>query len=213
VEHWETLINHPPIFEPGCYGIPKKYRDCSLENYLNNDRIVNSLKKYTGGGLVFQGPTGCGKTHLAIGIMRQVEVNEWRIHCRRNINFLKDGKELLKGRRKKKLFITVPELLLEIRGSFQSDAEYSEMEILNKYSTVPLLVLDDLGSEKASEYTLTTLYILIDRRYREEMDTIITTNLSGVEIEDHLNARIASRLAGMKNIKINTMPDYRKKRS
>jgi DNA replication protein DnaC len=73
------------------------------------------------------------------------------------------------------------------------------------------LCLDDLGAEKTTEYAITTLYLIIDRRIRNEMQTIITTNLSLDEIEATLGARIASRLAEMKIIKIN-MPDYRKKR-
>jgi DNA replication protein DnaC len=74
-----------------------------------------------------------------------------------------------------------------------------------------LLVLDDLGAEKTTEFAITTLYIIIDRRIRDAKRTIITTNLSLKEIEDKLDARIASRLSGMQNVKI-SMPDYRKKR-
>jgi len=73
------------------------------------------------------------------------------------------------------------------------------------------LIIDDLGAEKSTEFSITTLYIILDRRIRELKTTIITTNLSMSQIEEHLGARIASRLSEMKNIKIN-MPDHRKRR-
>lgn len=53
--------------------------------------------------------------------------------------------------------------------------------------------------------------VFIDRKIRDAKRTIITTNLSLKEIEEKLDARIASRLSGMQNIKIN-MPDHRKRR-
>ena len=88
----------------------------------------------------------------------------------------------------------------------------SEDEIISRYSEIPVLVLDDLGAEKVSEFAITTLYIILDRRIRECRKTIITTNLSKEEIDATFGARIASRLGGMENIKIN-MPDYRKNRA
>lgn len=108
------------------------------------------------------------------------------------------------------LFVTVPELLLEIRKSFGKE-DQDESKIVDKYSNVSLLILDDLGAEKCSEWAEATLYIIIDRRNRDEMMTIVTSNLSLPEIEQHLGARIASRLSDMKVINIK-MPDYRKKR-
>ena len=109
------------------------------------------------------------------------------------------------------MFVTVPELLFEIRQTFKDDSFESEKSIVDKYSGVSLLVLDDLGAEKTTEWAESTLYLIIDRRNRDEKWTIVTSNLTLPEIEQTLGARIASRLSDMKVVNIK-LPDYRKKR-
>ncbi len=94
------------------------------------------------------------------------------------------------------LLISVPELLLEIRDTFNGN-EISEKAIIDKYSWIDVLILDDLGVEKTSDWVLQTLYTIIDRRYREELRTIITSNLGIEEIREKLDDRIASRIVGM----------------
>jgi DNA replication protein DnaC len=185
-------------------NVPQKYINSSFKDFIGNEKLVMELQKSDGENIVLYGNTGCGKTHLAVGMIRNAFI--------KNINNLLNTD--LCGRHavvNQILFKPVPDLLLEIRQSFRDNARTSEEEIINKYCGAKLLVLDDLGSEKTTEYSITTLYIIIDRRDRDLLPTIITTNLSQKEIEEKLGARIASRLAGMKNIKIN-MPDYRKKR-
>ncbi|MBW2647105.1 MAG: ATP-binding protein, partial [Deltaproteobacteria bacterium] len=180
--------DNPETYMAGC-NIPRKYIHCAFEGFQGNDKLIKTCQEYRGGGLVLSGNTGCGKTFLSIAFLRE---------------YVKRGKA-------KPWFVTVPDLLLEIRSSFRDEADRSEADIVDEYSTIPFLVLDDLGSEKTTEFTITTLYIILDRRDREMLDTIITTNLTLAEISEKLSARIASRLAGMRNIKIN-MPDYRKLR-
>jgi DNA replication protein DnaC len=186
-------------------GVPAKYLDRSYETFTGNQKAIDECKKYQSGSCVLHGQTGCGKTHLAVSIMRERLKNdilglierEWEQGHAYSPEYSK--------------FVTIPDLLLEIRSSFHGEPEETEEQIIDKYSTVPFLILDDLGSEKTTDFAITTLYIIIDRRDRELLPTVVTTNLSSQEIEEKLDARIASRLAGWKNIKIN-MPDYRKKR-
>ena len=168
-------------------GVPKLYSACKFDTFQGNEKLVTALGSIARGDVhvVLRGNTGCGKTHLAVAMIRDLNIF-------------------------KALYITVPDLLLKIRSSFNGGSE-SEDEIIGKYSEIQVLVLDDLGAEKVSEFAITTLYIILDRRIRECRKTIITTNLSKEEIEATFGARIASRLAGMENIKIN-MPDYRKNR-
>lgn len=187
------------------FSVPKKYINSSFDTFYENDKLVKDCSNYESGGLVLYGNTGCGKTHLAVSIMRNLYVKNL-------IEIIKsEWKANTKYRASKQVFKPVPDLLLEIRSTFNDQSTSTEENIIDDYSTIPFLVLDDLGSEKTSEYSITTLYIILDRRDRELMPTVITTNLTPKEIEEKLGARIASRLAGMKNIKIN-MPDYRKKR-
>ena len=167
-------------------GVSRLYKDCSFETYQGNDKLISDLQgiSKTDKSVVLRGATGCGKTHLAISIIKKQSNNS--------------------------TFITVPDLLLKIRSAFNGGTEPEE-EIIRTFSNVEVLVLDDLGAEKTSEYSITTLYIILDRRIRECRQTIITTNLTQDEIEKTFGSRIASRLSAMENIKIN-MPDYRKKR-
>lgn len=182
--------------------LPFAYHQCSFDNYIGNDRLVSDLKKLTetDESIVLRGNTGCGKTHLAIAIGKEIKTeyrsgnNYWEIYNPGSV------------------FTTAPELLLKIRSSFREGAQETEEQIISEYSKVQLLILDDIGSEKISEFAIATFYIILDRRIRNLKRTIITTNLSQKEIEEVFGARIASRLASMTNIKIN-MPDYRKKRS
>lgn len=211
IEYWEKKLEDMPDFDPARYKIPAMYHDCSLDNYRGAESLIKRLRHYAGGSLVLSGNTGSGKTHLAIALMRELEQKQYINQCERSIKLLKEGKDVLKywHLRPEKCFIAVPNLLLEIRASFREGSSESEEQIIKKYSNVPMLVLDDLGSEKVSDFVLTTLYILINNRYAENMDTIITTNRSLEQIEDHLNARIASRMASMDLVKI-SMSDYRK---
>jgi len=172
-------------------GVSKLYKNCSFESFQGNEKLKSDLKEIakTDKSVVLRGATGCGKTHLAISIIKERFNNSLRNNS---------------------VFITVPDLLLKIRTSFSGGTE-SEEEIIRQFSDVETLVLDDLGAEKTSEYSITTLYVILDRRIRECRQTIITTNMMQSEIEQTFGARIASRMAAMENIKIN-MPDYRKKR-
>jgi DNA replication protein DnaC len=101
--------------------------------------------------LVLAGKRGTGKSHLAVAIMLEV--------MRRGIAAL---------------FQTVPEMLDELRRSYEDGSHYAKME---KLKNIPCLVLDDLGKERSTDAGLDYLHQIIDFRYRNERrQTIITTN-------------------------------------
>lgn len=173
-------------------GVSPKYLQCRFDNFTGGEKISKVLMPLakTDDSILLTGQTGCGKTHLAVALLAEypcVEATD-------------------------PVFVTVPELLLKIRTCFSPKATLTEEELINNYASCEVLVLDDLGAEKESEFVIVTLYLIIDRRNRYGRKTIITTNLSLPEIEEKLGARIASRLSEMKVIKIN-MPDYRKWRT
>jgi DNA replication protein DnaC len=192
-EHPEKLLS--------TWGVPKKHIGSSFENYKDGealkDFLVQASKKNE--DVLLCGATGCGKTHLAVATLRS--------KIERSIKPFKDYNPTRPA-----LFITVPELLFEIRQTFRDDSFDTEKSLVDKYSSVPLLILDDLGAEKTTDWAESTLYLIIDRRNRDEKWTIVTSNLTLQEIEQSLGARIASRLSDMKVINIK-LPDYRKKRA
>jgi DNA replication protein DnaC len=188
-------------------GIPRRYLNYAFDNFTGGDMVKKICRNFVAeypnvDSLLFSGPPGCGKTHLAMATCRAL-IAEMKVNNR--------GEHDDDGRRDIS-FTTVPELLLEIRRTFGQTAVESEDDVINKYAQVNLLILDDLGAEKASEFAIQALYLLIDRRNRDLKPTIITTNLTLSEIENRLNGRIASRLAEMTVVKIN-MPDHRKMRT
>lgn len=183
---------------PGRYlreeGIPQHYYSTSFETFKGNDPLIEECMNYARkaiGGLLLSGPTGCGKTHLAISCLR--------VRLEHGIDY--------------EYFQSLPELMLEVKNTFHSDSQWSELDVINKYRYYQLLVLDDLGSEYVSDYTINLLYVLLERRINDGKPTIVTTNLTLPEIEIKYNPRIASRLSLFKIIEIKGMPDYRKIRS
>jgi DNA replication protein DnaC len=98
------------------------------------------------------------------------------------------------------LWINVPELLLKIRSSFDKRGSDSEEKIIADYSGKRLLCLDDLAAEKVSEYSISTLYMILNRRGEYGRLTVVTSNLTLDGISQRLDDRIASRLCRYGNV-------------
>jgi len=169
-------------------GIPARFKTATVKRLES-----------TGDSLYLIGPRGTGKTHMAAAIIREIVLDRTPKQRRATIKNIK--------------WISVPDLLLEIRATFRDGSERSEMEIIEEYSDCRILVLDDLGAEKTSEWSLQTLYTIIDRRYREERQTIITSNLSLDELAAQVDDRIASRLSELCRVVVLAGADRRVSRS
>lgn len=95
------------------------------------------------------------------------------------------------------LFISVPVFLEELKNSF-GNPNLSEFLIMEKYKTIDMLVLDDLGVHKSTDWAFIVLYGLISYRYDNLLPTIFTSNLSLSELADGLkDDRIPSRIEHM----------------
>lgn len=181
IDNKNTIINN---ILSDC-GLPKIYlqSDMSKINSQIKDVIGTSNKNlYIFGGI------GTGKTYLAAAIMRS--------HLE-NIEPEYNGCAYRIDENLYPKFVCVPELLLEIRRTFSDNAN-DESTVIDKYTNANLLVLDDLGVEKTTDWALQTLYIIINRRYSEpDKITIVTSNLTLDSVSRLLNERISSRLKGM----------------
>ncbi|MEV7868779.1 ATP-binding protein [Streptomyces sp. NPDC088124] len=139
-----------------------------------------------GGSLLIVGPTGTGKTHQAYGAIRAL---------------------LSRGVRLRWEAITSADLHARLRPRAGHDTE-REMQALARS---PLLLLDDLGAAKSSEWTEDLTYRLINHRYEHLLPTLITTNLPTDDLRATLGDRVASRLAEMTERVILTGPDRRRR--
>ena len=138
-------------------------------------------------GLMLVGPYGCGKTHLAAAILHRCA--EYGVAG---------------------MFVVVPELLARIRTSYRTGDGKAEA-VIDTAKNAKLLILDDLGAEKASEWVKEQLYMLVNYRYEHMLPTIVTTNCNGAELEQELGRRTLSRLVEMtKPVNIHAS-DYRMK--
>src|SRR6202795_3961636 len=151
--------------------IPKRYEHCDFESYSTDvgatPQQTDSLKKakllaqgfvrdYPGAaekGLLLMGPSGVGKTHLAVAAL----------------------KDLIR-RGHGGLFCDYRELLKEIQASYNPASESTEMRILEPVRTAEILVLDDLGASKPSAWVLDIIGLVLNARYNEKRMTILTTN-------------------------------------
>jgi DNA replication protein DnaC len=155
--------------------IPKRYEHCDFESYIpdladgktylpeheksmKEAKLVTQLfvRDYpvaTDKGLLFMGPPGVGKTHLAVAAL----------------------KELI-ARGHAGLFCDYRELLKQIQGSYNPASESTEMRILEPIRNVEILVLDDLGATKPSDWVRDIVGIVLNARYNENRTTLITTN-------------------------------------
>ena len=120
----------------------------NLKNY--SEKLVNGIEKK---GLILVGNNGVGKTHLACSIANKL---------------IENGIPVIYG--------TLINLLAELRNSYDTENNISEMEIIKLYENVDLLIIDDLGKEKPSEWGLEKLFTIINSRYENNLPVIITTN-------------------------------------
>jgi DNA replication protein DnaC len=159
-------------------SVPPRYRACSRENFEGD------FPNYT--PAFIHGPIGCGKTHLAVALLRErILASKTREYP--NVRFVR-----------------MVDLLKEIRATFKDDAQVNEQDLLIYYGLdVDLLVLDDMGVEKITEWVMQTLYDLVDKRYVEMKETIITSNIALEnfgKLYGDMGLRLASRIVGMGDI-------------
>jgi DNA replication protein DnaC len=153
----------------GSAKIPPRYEHCDLSTFQcdQDDKDQHSLAKaklYAGRfveeyptektGLLFVGSVGVGKTHLAVGIL----------------------KALIRDKGVPSLFCDYRELLKSIQNSFNASVQATEMGILRPVFDAEVLVLDELGAVRSTEWVFDTVNYILNSRYNNNKTTIITTN-------------------------------------
>ena len=163
--------------------IPRRYEHCELTNYDTDfpgahpsladahfvaSNFANKCDPRGDKGPLIIGKIGTGKTHLAVGIL----------------------KELILNRGMACLFYDYRELLKEIQNSYNSTVQTTELDVLRPVFETDVLVLDELGAVKPTEWVWDTVSLILNTRYNDNRTTIITTNF-----EDQPAAAVAGSLS------------------
>jgi len=147
---------------------------------------IRTYARRPDGWLTLLGPYGVGKTHLAAAIAHEAL-----------------------NRTEQVLFAVVPDLLDHLRATFGPQSTVAYDERFELVRSVPLLILDDLGTESATPWAREKLYQLINHRYNYRLATVITTNLKPEAIEPRIYSRLCDPACG-EMITI-VAPDYRRR--
>ena len=107
---------------------------------------------------------------------------------------MKSGKSVIFG--------DVPSLLEDLRSSYGKDNDNHIEEQMNAFSQADLVVLDDVGTEKPTEWAVNRLYLIINDRYNANKPLIITSNYTSKEIEERLNNPTDAKTAGVTGSRI-----------
>lgn len=182
--------------------IPKRYERCTFQNFKAD--VGSSIEfawkhahefadKYpaVNRGLLFMGPAGVGKTHLAVSIIRHLTEKGF------------GG-----------LFYEFGSLLKEIQDSYNPISKSSELKVLAPVFQADILVLDELGATVPTEWVRDTMYQIINKRYNDNKLTIFTTNFldTNKELEERITYRLRSRLFEMCTKVVIEGEDYRRRR-
>ncbi len=158
-------------------GIPERYRRCRLSTFKTtgsaNPKVREQLQRahsisqryverffdsrqnrFRESGLIFIGPPGVGKTHLAAAVLSEI-IERYKVRGR---------------------FVDFTALLHEIQATFDASSNSSKAKILAPIVDAELLVLDELGAQKPTEWVRDTLYLIMNTRYTRRLPTLFTTN-------------------------------------
>lgn len=169
----------------GAALIPARFRDRTFEGYIATEpkqvKALTICRDYAenfaehceaGRCLLLLGNVGTGKTHLATAIANHI----------------------MRTTTATAVYRTVGGILQHIKGSYDRESEYSEADAFAAYTKPSLLIIDEVGATKPTEFELATLFNIINGRYEEQLPTVVISNLPAGELSGALGERCVDRL-------------------
>jgi DNA replication protein DnaC len=184
--------------------LPRRYTECHFHNFRpqnpSQERALSYATKFAmefpavERGLLFSGTVGVGKTHLAVSILKGL--TERGFSC---------------------MFYEFGALLKEIQDSYNSNTQTSELRVLAPVLNADVLVLDELGASKPTDWVRDTMAHIINTRYNDRKMTLFTTNYADERreardetLEDRIGVRLRSRLFEMCKTVLISGEDFRR---
>ena len=179
-------------------NLGERFANASFDNWKRSaatDNCYEAVKSYaerfdrnTTEGFCIYGAPGNGKSHLAAALVNRL--------IRRDFTAV---------------FIEVPDLFAQIKDTYNRGSEASESKILRMLGICDLLVLDDAGAERPSEWVQEKFYQIINTRYKNHLPIVITTNTKDMAgLEDIIGFRAYDRVLEMCRPLKNSGESYRR---
>ncbi|EJR10499.1 hypothetical protein II7_03689 [Bacillus cereus MSX-A12] len=178
-------------------NLGERFSKSTFESFLDRNgsetaykvavKYVKTFKEWKGESLLLWGEPGNGKTHLAAAIVNELSKKGYIV-----------------------VFQSVPELLQRIRSTFNSENKENETQIMRALLECDLLILDDIGAEKTTEWVEEKLFNIIDGRYRKELPTLYTSNLEPKELKNQVGKRSYDRMVETSLTVKNEAASYRR---
>ena len=192
-----------PLRDIDNFGVPPALKHCSRETW-NGEWPTSALEK--GELVLIHGPVGCGKSHVAVALAKEA-IEAWNIpvgSCERagtyspytGTNYYWQYGAL---------WADVQEAIEQLKPGAGDEDGQAEKSLLRS----ELLVFDDLGSERMTEWTMDRVSLILRHRYNYGLTTVITTNLRP-SVLNEIDPRVASRILSGRVVKLNGA-DYRLK--
>lgn len=169
----------------GAALIPARFRDRTFESYIATEpkqvKALTICREYAenfldhfeaGRCLLLLGNVGTGKTHLAAAIANHI----------------------MHATTATAVYRTVGGILQHIKGSYDRESGYSEADAFAAYTKPSLMIIDEVGATKPTEFELATLFSIINARYEEQIPTVVISNLPAGELAGALGERCVDRL-------------------
>lgn len=162
-------------------GVSGRFKQKRLGDLESKIALYKECEKYVqrwpemrqnGFGFYFWGNVGAGKTHTATAL----------------------ANELMEKQMVEVLFLSMPETVSRVKKTFDSPLKTIDASLFDKMKEVELLVIDDLGVEKLSDWLESEMYQIVDYRWKNQKPMIITSNQSLDDLYKHYKPQIASRI-------------------